>query len=209
MLCMQLQLKILMSSLKRDVIPDNAPDMSINLDHLSKAQKAMLTPIQESYQDIFSRGRHHVGIFPHWQVRADIDPSVNCFQKCRSHELPASAWEDLTAYKENGVFSNVEAGVDHYTANITLTKRPTTKEQKFPTKADRNAAKIKEKEKSVHPKKVGSQDELTSKVIGNQEKVETPRQLYRLSIDYRNVNHATRNDCTINLPTLQSIEQSF
>ena len=119
---------------------------------------------------------------------------MNCFQKCRSHDLPDSAWEDLQSYRANNVFAIADEGIDRYTANITLTKRPATKEQKFSTKADKNADKVnrKKQEKPTEPPKETSQ-----------------RQLYRLSIDFRSVNKATLNDCTISLPTLQSIENSF
>jgi hypothetical protein len=105
-----------------------------------------------------------------------------------------SAWEDLQLYKANNVFLIADKGIDRYIANIALTKRPATKGQKFSNKADKNADKINRKK----------QEKPTEQVKGNE-----PRQLYRLSIDFRNVNKATLNDCTISLPTLQSIENSF
>jgi hypothetical protein len=157
------------SFMQKAVIPSEEPDMSVSLDHLTDRQKAMLLPLQEKYKDIGSRGKHHVGTFPHWEADAQINESMNCFQKCRSHDLPDSAWEDLQAYRANNVFAIADEGIDRYTANITLTKRPATKEQKFSTKADKNADKVnrKKQEKPTEPPKETSQ-----------------RQLYRLSIDF-------------------------
>ena len=182
------------SFMQKALIPSDEPDMTVNLDHLTDRQKTMLLPLQNKYKDIGSRGKHHVGTFPHWEADAQINESMNCFQKCRSHDLPDLAWEDLQLYKANNVFSIADEGIDQFTANITLTKRPATKEQNFSTKADKTADKIKRKnrEKSA-----------------DQPKETAQRQLYRLSIDFRSVNKATLNDCTISLPTLQSIENSF
>jgi hypothetical protein len=76
---------------------------------------------------------------------------MNWFQKCRSHDLQDSAWEDLQSYKANNVFSIADEGIDQFTANITLTKRLATKEQKFSTKADKNADKNKGKVRRYPP----------------------------------------------------------
>jgi hypothetical protein len=67
------------------------------------------------------------------------------------------------------VLSIADEGINQFTANITLTKRPASKEQKFSTKADKNADKIKRK----------SQEKSA-----DQPKETTQRQLYRLSINF-------------------------
>ena len=82
--------------------------------------------------------------------------------------------------------------------NITLTRRPQQKEQKFSTKADKDLQKADEKKSKIYD-------------INNQKKT-TPnedRVLYRLTIDMRAVNTATKNDTSIVLPTIETIERSF
>ena len=191
--------------MEQAVIPDDQePSMQTSVGHLTEAQKSMFLPIQQRYQSIASRGKHHVGRFPLWKVSAKIDEQHNCYQKCRSRDLPDSAWLDLQAYRDNAVFDLADEGIDKYCANIMLTKRPTTKEQKFSTKADKNAAKINLKNSSSNQDPQSAQ--VPSDIQMHQEK---QRQLYRLSIDFRSVNKATLNDCTIQLPTLQSIENAF
>ena len=119
-----------------------------------------------------------------------MDPSVSCKQRQRTRILPPSAMLDLNAYKESNVFIDSIGGSDCYCANITLTKRPTAKESKFATKADKNLEK-------TRPKTTPDAS------------VTEEWQLYRLTIDLCLCNKATQNDVTICLPTLQSIESSF
>ena len=59
--------------------------------------------------------------------------------------MPEAAWTDLNKYKDSGVFAIADEGTDHWIANITLTKRPTVKEYKYATKADKNISKIRDK----------------------------------------------------------------
>jgi hypothetical protein len=157
------------SFMQKALILSDEPDMTVNLDHLTDRQKAMLLLLQEKYKDIGSRGKHHVGTFPHWETDAQINENMNCFQKCFSHDLPDLAWEDLQSYKAYNVFLIADEEIDQFTANITLTKRPATKEQKFSTKADKNADKIRRK----------NQEKPT-----DQPKETAKKQLYRLLINF-------------------------
>ena len=118
--------------------------------------------------------------------------------------MPDSAWQDLLAYKESGVFKLAKDGVDCYVANITLTKRPNTREAKFATNADKYEGRIRSRSD-----KSSARTTREPPASGSITETEPTKQLFRLTIDYRNVNAATRNDTTITLPSLQSIEQSF
>ena len=55
---------------------------------------------------------------------------------------------DLNAYKAASVFIDSPGGSDKHCANITLTQRPSAKESKFATKADKNLEKVKTRQNS-------------------------------------------------------------
>ena len=88
---------------------------------------------------------------------------------------------DLNAYKAASVFIDSPGGSDRHCANITLTKRPTAKESKFATKADKKLEKVKTRQNST-PDASTTED----------------RQLFRLTIDLRLSNKATKNDLLTN-----------
>ena len=88
--------------------------------------------------------------------------------------------------------------VDKYACNITLTRCPAAKEMKFATRADKNIARLKEKSQLA-----------SAKQTQNKDPKHEDRVLYRLTIDMRTLNSATRTDTTIVLPTIESIERDF
>ena len=104
--------------------------------------------------------------------------------------MPVSAKENLNKYFKSEVFSDAVEGVDKYTCNITLTRRPQAKELKYSTKADKNIAKKTDYE--INKKPDNKEDRI----------------LYRLTIDMRSINAATRNDVTIVLPSIETIERA-
>ena len=112
--------------------------------------------------------------------------------------MPATAKEDLDRYFKSGVFILSPGGADSHVCNITLTRRPQQKEQKFSTKADKNLQKKEDKKIKIY-------DVNNSKTTAPNE----DRVLYRLTIDMRAVNTATKNDTSIVLPTIETIERSF
>ena len=153
--------------------------------------------IRAKYPSPYSTHKHHVGLFTGWKAKAKIDPAINCRQKQRGCFLPATAKEDLDKYFKSGVFVQSTGGADSHVCNITLTRRPQQKEQKFSTKADKNLQKKEEKKKIY--------DVNNSRIEESNE----DRVLYRLTIDMRAVNTATQNDTSIVLPTIETIERSF
>ena len=100
-------------------------------------------------------------------------------------------------YKDSGVFCDSKSGADKYLANITLTWRMSARALKSSTKADKYLSLL--SDKSSNSKK-NDKNPASSQV---------ERQLYRITLDYRNLNRATLNDTTISLPMLQSIESNF
>jgi hypothetical protein len=134
---------------------------------------------------------------------------------------------------------DADLGTDKFCANITLTRRPSAKELKLDTKADKNLDRTLRKQKSKFENvsdhsdgvqsrqpgtKISKKQTSTTGVNSNlsgktkskaavaaQLDVEiTPeRVLFRMTLDYRSLNRKTTNDVTITLPTLQSIEQKF
>ena len=107
--------------------------------------------------------------------------------------MPQTAKEYLYRYFRAGVF-----GADSHVFNITLTRRPQQKEQKFSTKADKNLQKADEKKSKIYD-------------INNHKKTSPneDRVFYQLTIDMRAVNTATNNDTSIVLLTIETIERSF
>ena len=99
-------------------------------------------------------------------------------------------------YKNAGVFCDSPGGADKYLANITLTRRPSARKVKYSTKADKYLLQLSSKSSSNEADKKPEQEIKE-------------RQLLRITLDYRNLNHATLNNTTISLPTLQSIESNF
>ena len=95
----------------------------------------------ESYSDIFSRHKHHLGTFTGWKIQVEVDPSINCRQAPRNHVLPMSCKQDLLKYKQSGLFNDLTGLADKYCANITLVLRNQTKEIKKSSKADKYVQK--------------------------------------------------------------------
>ena len=90
-------------------------------------------------------------------------------------------------YKNAGVFCDSPGGADKYLVNITLT-HPSARELKFSTKVDKYLSWLLRKSSSNEAEKKPEQEAKE-------------RQLFRLTLDYRNLNRATLNDTTISLPT--------
>ena len=116
--------------------------------------------------------------------------------------MPQSAKNDISLYIANGVFKHATEGVDKYCCNITLTRRPQAKEERFQTKADKNLHKHKETDLKESAKK-------DIKANNDQSNAPEERVLFRLTIDMRQINLATMNDTTLVLPSIQTIERSF
>ena len=71
---------------------------------------------------------------------------------------------------------------------------------KFATRAYKNIARLKEKSQPASNKQTDNK---------NPKDKQEDRVLYRLTIDMRTLNSANRNDTTIVLPTIESIERDF
>ena len=184
---------------EEDSTPAN-PELKVDLDHLDPDTKKQFLKIKNKYPKLYSTHKHHVGRFTGFTAEANIDPKINCRQKQRGRFLPKSAKDDLNRYFDSGVFCNSTGGVDRYACNITLTRRPAAKEMKFATRADKNIARLNEKSQPANDKQ---SDNKTTRAK------QEDRVLYRLTIDMRTLNSATRNDTTIVLPTIESIERDF
>ena len=87
-------------------------------------------------------------------------------------------------YKESGVFCDSRSGADKCLANITLTQRPSAHELKFSTKDDKYLSRLSDKASN------------SKKDNNNPASSQAERQLYRINVDYRNLNRATLNDTT-------------
>ena len=189
---------------KNSMIPEglsaNNPNLKVNLDHLDKNTKELFNTVKNKYPKLYSQHKHHIGKFTAFSAQAIIDPTVSCFQRQRGKFLPQSAKDDLNLYFENGVFKQAIEGVDKYVCNITLTRRPQAKEERCQTRADKNIVKQREKEEQKNKRKP-SQDYSSN--------LAEERTLYRLTIDMRQINLSTRNDTTLVLPSIQTIERSF
>ena len=118
--------------------------------------------------------------------------------------MPETAKQDLSKYYNSGLFSISTGGIDRYCCNITLTRRPSQKESKFSTKADKNIAKQSTNSQSTNLNRKPIYDVNNSKKTTDIEE----RVLYRLTID-SSLNTATRNDTSIVLPSIDSIERLF
>ena len=170
------------------------------LTHLEPELQSRFTKLFDSYSDIFSRHKHHLGTFTGWQIQVEVDPSINCRQPPRNRVLPLSCKQDLLKYKQSGLFNDSTGLTDKYCANITLVLRNQTKEIKRATKADKYVMK-------KSPSKVTVEE--TRPLEPEPKEGETPRSLYRMTIDFRNLNKATKNEKTCQLPSVLSIENSF
>ena len=120
--------------------------------------------------------------------------------------IPESAYLDLMKYKNSGVFCDSKSGADKYLANITLTRRPSARELKLSTKADKYLSELSNKSDSKNADKKKANKKKDDK---KPEADQKQGQLFRITLDYRNLNRAMLNDTTISLPTLQSIESHF
>ena len=159
-----------------------------------------MTHLIEDYADIFSRHKHHLGTFTGWKVKAEVDPSINCRQAPRNRVLPSSCKQDLYKYKDAGLFSDSTGLADKYCANITLVLRNQIKEIKKSTKADKYIQRKTTNKVSV---------EETRPLEPEKKDGQTSRNLYRMTIDFRDLHRATLNEKTCHLPSIQSIESSF
>ena len=108
--------------------------------------------------------------------------------------------QNLLKYKQSGLFNDSTGLADKYCANITLVLRNQTKEIKRATKADKYVMK-------KSPSKVTVVE--TRPLEPEPKEGEKPRSLYRMTIDFRNLNKATKNEKTCQLPSVLSIENSF
>ena len=132
-----------------DSTPNN-PELKVDLDHLDSETAEAFSSMKEKYPNLYSTHKHHVGLFSGWDARATINTAINCRQKQRGRFLPQTAKEDLDRYFKAGVFVLSPGGADSHVCNITLTRRPQQKEQKFSTKADKNLQKEDEKKSKIY-----------------------------------------------------------
>ena len=89
--------------------------------------------------------------------------------------MPQTAKEDLDCYYRAGVFALSPGVAESHVCNITRTRRPQQKEQKFSSKADKNLQKADEKKSNIYD--INTHKKTTS----NEDRV-----LYRLTIDMSN-----------------------
>ena len=115
--------------------------------------------------------------------------NMSCKQKRRPLSIPPSAVTDIEQYISAGVFQPSIGGADRFCANLTLMKKPSQKQSRFDTLADKNQARVDKFDKP--------------------DEEEEEEQLVRLTVDLRLVNVMTLNDSTICLLTFQSIEASL
>ena len=185
----------------RSILPDvGCSNPQTRLTHLSPEIQQKMTHLIEDYADIFSRHKHHLGTFKGWKVKAEVDPSINCRQAPRNRVLPSSCKQDLYKYKDAGLFSDSTGLADKYCANITLVLRNQIKEIKKSTKADKYIQR-------KSPNKVSVEE--TRPLEPEKKDSQSSRNLYRMTIDFRDLNRATLNEKTCQLPSIQSIESSF
>ena len=186
---------------KKSILPDvGCANPQTRLTHLEPELQTRFTGLFDKYSDIFSRHKHHLGTFSGWQIKVEVDPSINCRQPPRNRVLPLSCKQDLIKYKQSGLFNDSTGLADKYCANITLVLRNQTKEIKRATKADKYVMK-------KSPTKVTVEE--TRPLESEPKEGEKPRSLYRMTIDFRNLNKATKNEKTCQLPSVLSIENSF
>ena len=186
---------------QRSIIPDvGCSDPQTRLTHLAPEDQIKMKALIESYADIFSRHKHHLGTFTGWKIGVEVDPSINCRQAPRNRVLPMSCKQDLLKYKQAGLFNDSTGLADKYCANITLVLRNQVKEVKKSTKADKYVQK-------KSPTKVTVNE--TRPLAPEMEQSEPSRSLYRMTIDFRDLNRATKNERTCQLPSIQSIEHCF
>ena len=186
---------------QKSIIPDvGCANPQTRLTHLEPELQDRFTKLLDNYSDIFSRHKHHLGTFTGWKIQVEVDPSINCRQPPRNRVLPSSCKQDLIKYKQSGLFNDSTGLADKYCANITLVLRNQTKEIKRATKADKYVQK-------KSPAKPTVQE--TRPLEADSKETEPARSLYRMTIDFRNLNRATKNEKTCQLPSVQSIENSF
>ena len=146
--------------MKNSVITDPEPlEQTVDISHLSKYKKSLFLPLKDNYQQIFSRHKHSIGRFPYWKCKVNVNPYINCQQKQRAKLIPESAYLDLMKYKDSGVFCDSKSGADKYIANITLTQRPSARELKFSTQADKYLSRLSDKSNSKKDDKNPASDQ--------------------------------------------------
>ena len=188
---------------KKSIIPDEGVACpKPNISHLSPALQERMNKIINRHDKLFSRSKHHLGKFTGFQAVAEIDTKskINCKQPARNRTLPKSCKKDLMKYLQSGLFDHSQGGSDSYCSNITLVLRNQVKEQRCETKADKYLLK-QQKNNSI------------TKVETQPLQIDPPddsgKSLYRMTLDFRQINRVTLNEKTSQLPSIQSIENNF
>ena len=127
------------------------------------------------------------------EVPIDFSSKVNCKQPQRNRVLPPSCKQDLLKYKDSGLFANSTGRADHFCSNLTFVLRNQIKEQNKPTKADKNL--IKQALKNSPKPSV-----TETRPIHTGDAPENQRSLYRMTIDFHQLNAVTTNQRTSQLP---------
>ena len=185
---------------KQSIIPDSGQINPVGqVDHLPPNLQSRLNGIFLEYKDLCSKHKHHIGRFIGFQAEANIDFSkkINCKQPPRNRVLPPSCKQDLLKYKDAGLFANSTGKADYFCSNLTFVLRNQIKEQNKPTKADKNLTK------HSNPTIIETRPLETIGAPENQ------RSLYRMTIDFRNLNSVTTNQRTSQLPSIQAMEVNF
>ena len=157
------------------------------VDHLSKPLKARLGTIFRNHPNLFSRSKHHLGRFVGFEAEAQIDETskVNCKQVQRNRVLPPSCKQDLLKYKQSELFADSTGKADFYCSNLTFVLRNQVKEQRANSKADKNLQK---QQLKAMPKPSQLATQPLPTIVKDSE-----RSLYRMTIDFRQINAVTKN----------------
>ena len=200
---------------KKGIIPEmGAVQPKADLTHLDLETRQKIEKLIEKHEGLFSKGKHHLGKFTGFKVvvHTDKNSKHNCRQSPRNRHLPESCVYDLQRYRDAGLFSISEGMADKFCANITLVLRSSIKESKDTSKATRYINKQTErKNRKAKCHHSDYQQNESEPPIENHPLDTLPQQrsLYRMTIDFRDLNKVTLNEKTAQLPSIQSIEAQF
>ena len=209
---------------KKGIIPEmGAVKPQADLTHLDYKIRKKIENLIEKHEGLFSKGKHHLGKFTGFQVEVHTDKNSrhNCRQSPRNRYLPESCVYDLQKYREAGLFAISEGMADKFCANITLVLRSSVKESKDTSKAtkyiNKQASKKDHQTRTQQGKKAHTtnqadpssqrSDERNGNNLSQEEC--SQRSLYRMTIDFRDLNKVTLNEKTAQLPSIQQIEAQF
>ena len=194
---------------KKGIIPEmGAVKPQADLTHLDSKIRRKIENLIEKHEGLFSKGKHHLGKFTGFQVEVHTDKNSrhNCRQSPRNRHLPESCVYDLQKYREAGLFAISEGMADKFCANITLVLRSSVKESKDTSKAtkyiNKQASKKDHQTKNQQGKKTHATNQAdpssqrSNERKGNNLPQEecSQRSLYRMTIDFRDLNKVTLNE---------------